>query len=73
MNDWTEYQRKIERLEAALTKYVVRYGLSDSAREALVQVEGLKGPYRTARKPNLKIVKTECSEQLLVEEHASFK
>lgn len=63
MNDWTEYHRKIERLEAALTKYVERYGLSDSAREALIQIEGLKGPNRTVRKPSLKMVKTECSEQ----------
>jgi hypothetical protein len=35
---------KIRRLEAALIEYVERYGLTDSARDALEQLEGIQGP-----------------------------
>lgn len=35
---------KIKRLEAALIEYVERYGLTDSARDALEQLEDIQGP-----------------------------
>lgn len=35
---------KIRRLEAALIEYVERYGLTDSARDALKQLDDIQAP-----------------------------
>ena len=46
---------KIWQLEAALISYVERYGLSESAREALSQVQAIQGsstPDRQTSQPN---------------------
>ncbi|WP_342070963.1 hypothetical protein [Yoonia algicola] len=37
---------KIRRLETALIEYVERYGLTDSARDALKQLEDIQAPLR---------------------------
>ncbi|MDE0983217.1 MAG: hypothetical protein OSA52_00990 [Yoonia sp.] len=54
MDTDVEYQIKIERLEAALIKYIERYGMSDSAREALAQVEEISR--QSIVEPSLKLV-----------------
>ena len=54
MDTDVEYQRKIERLEAALIKYIERYGMSDSAREALAQVEEINNWKKDG--PSLRLV-----------------
>ena len=54
MDNDAEYQKKIERLEAALISYIERYGMSDSAREALAQVEKMNN--WASDRPNLRLV-----------------
>lgn len=55
MDTDAEYKRKIEQLEGALIKYIERYGMSDSAREALAQVEEIGR--QSIVKPGPKLVK----------------
>ena len=46
MFEQTYDREKIRRLEAALIEYVERYGLTDSARDALKQLDDIQAPDR---------------------------
>lgn len=60
MKDEFDYQGKIEQLEAALINYIERYGLSDGAREAFAQDEGMHVP-RKLRRPNTTDISDACA------------